>query len=247
MGNILISLVLTLMLWNLSIAQEVTDQIQEKTDQTQEVTDPLVAVAKKWEAENLRWHERRNRWTVYLGRRDFDFPKDKYGLISSMKHFSSSTCQLHVVLTPSPNRRKFIQIFREGKALLTLPGSYNSVFRTVDEKLYSVHFYPAKTGPTIAAYDLITGKILWEKDDIGRMGGGASGHAHFVYLGLSQLNQVQDEPEGAAIIITGNETAGHYIAVLDRETGRILAYRVYGKKFWKPEVPPSVKRSRGAF
>jgi len=219
MHKILTLVVLALVLVDLSIAQKVPEQ-------------PAV---------------REKLWQEYLENRKFSFLRDEYcSMMSSVDNFSAN-CHLHIVLTPPPESAISFKFIREGKELLTLPGNYESTFRTADEKLYFAHFSSKAAHCTVSSYDLTTGKELWKTDDISRVGGGgSSGYINKVLLRLSRKNEVPNEPKGATIILTGNQVTGHYIAILDRETGKRLAHKIYGKNFWRPPLTDR-ERADGRF
>jgi hypothetical protein len=167
-------------------------------------------------------------WQQYLERRSFTFPRDERGLFTSLDHYSA-TCQLHIIISPKPDYRISFKFVRDGREVLALPGHFEATFRTTDEKLYFANFSPLDVaGCTVSAYDLNSGSELWKTDDISHLkAGGASQYGNLVHLWLSRLNEVANEPEGAAIIVMGTETAGDYIAVLDRMTGVLLAHKKY--------------------
>jgi hypothetical protein len=82
-------------------------------------------------------------------------------------------------------------------------------------------------------FDLINGKLLWTTDDIShRGGGGGFSYKNFVNMHLSRQNQVDSEPKAAVLIVKGIETNGHYTAVIDRDTGQVLAHKIHGTGFY---------------
>jgi hypothetical protein len=113
---------------------------------------------------------------------------------------------------------------------LTLDGHTTRVFRTVKNTLYFAHFDRADCGCTVAAYDLTTGKKLWETKlravgDIDH-----SKYSNRVTMGLSSSPDLDKDGEGI-VSITGRESLGDYIEILDRASGKVLAHKVYRKGF----------------
>jgi hypothetical protein len=49
-------------------------------------------------------------------------------------------------------------------------------------------------------------------------------------MGLSSLHELDKEGEGV-VSITGRESHGDYVEILDRATGKVLAHKVYRQGF----------------
>jgi len=177
---------------------------------------------------------RKNLWQEELEKRKYSFLKQDRGLISSLERYSAS-CQLQIIVSPlkgNPQQkyRMTLRFVREGKELLTLPGHTESIFLTADEKLYVANVRDSGCG--VSAYDLTNGKELWTVAEVSQLSPlGASAYSNQVQMRLSRLNEVANEPEGAVIVVKGNEGIGDYITVLDRNTGTLLAHKIYRKGF----------------
>lgn len=190
----------------------------------------LISSAQYAHAIDQRLTVRKKLWQNELESRPFVFLKEERGLIKSLEHYSAH-CQLNIVVDPLPeqeqqNYRMSLNFVREGKNVLTLRGDTEIHFRTIDEKLYIAD--AGAQGCIVSAYDLTDGKELWTTKDIsGLKRGGASAYGNQIKMRLSRPNEVQDEAKEAAIVVTGSEGFGAYITVIDRETGIMLAHKIY--------------------
>jgi hypothetical protein len=79
----------------------------------------------------------------------------------------------------------------------------------------------------LAAYDLTSGRELWQSTLKGIGGVKYSAYRNLVNMGLA----------GEAISIQGHESYGDYLEILDRKTGKRLAHRVFRKGFEAEGVP----------
>ena len=83
--------------------------------------------------------------------------------------------------------------------------------------LYFVDYSPGSEGGIISAHDLKNGKRLWSTQLQA-----AGFTSHFGYSNEIFMLLTED-----AIEIAGDETAGNYVEVLDRATGRMLANKQF--------------------
>jgi hypothetical protein len=113
------------------------------------------------------------------------------------------------------------EVVREGKVVLTIHGDSASVFRVADGILYFSHFSPFSTGCSVAAHDMTTGKERWKTELTGL---GPISHLKYSNQMTMEFGGKED-PE--ALVLTGQESAGNYVEVLDQKTGRMLAHKVY--------------------
>jgi hypothetical protein len=175
--------------------------------------------------------ERKQAWQAYLENTNFHFDNGERGLIKSLQGFESGS-QLHFVVGPSPKHEKYFEFVRNGKTVVSLPGHIDSVFLTSNDKLYFANFHSLGAGCSVVAYNLIDGKKLWETGDISKQGPTRGfTYRNLVQMRFSRPNQVANEPDSSAIILKGVETFGHYLAVLDRDNGALLAHKIYGTGF----------------
>lgn len=180
--------------------------------------------------------ERMRKWQEYLEDVKFWYPDPSPTIFSSIELFSADY-QIQLTFDPRPKRDMKLSFLRDGNVMLELEVHWTSVFRSFDDKLYFARFWSTSPGCTIEAYDLRNGKELWKTGDVSKLRqGGASAYGNQVFMRLSRRNEVADEPEGAALIITGREGFGDYISILDRQTGTELAHRIYSTGFG-PKMP----------
>jgi len=168
-------------------------------------------------------------WQKALEDMTFRFSESDAGVLYSLSQYSGD-CKLHMIYDPKERGQLTFKFERDGKEVLTLPGHTGSVFRTVKNLLYFAHFPTYSSGSTVAAYDLTTGKRLWETklNAVGNPSHSAYGNK--VTMGLSSLHDLDKEGEGI-VSITGRESFGDYIEILDRSTGKVLAHKVYRQGF----------------
>ncbi len=128
-----------------------------------------------------------------------------------------------VQMLSSPSGKATFKFVRNGKVVLTLEGSLQSVFRIQKNALFFAHFTPTRTGCEVAAYDLASGKEIWRTklEGLGRIG--HEQYRNRVTIDLSG----GDGKEDGVVTVTGKETYGDYREVLDQKTGKQLAHRVY--------------------
>jgi hypothetical protein len=181
--------------------------------------DPLVAKKEAWQRT--------------LDRGSFCFPESDAGVLFSLSQYGGD-CKVHMVYDPKEWWRLSFRFERDGKEVLTLDGHTGSVFRTVKNVLYFAHYPRSTSGCTVAAYDLTTGKKLWETK-LNAVGTPMhSAYSNRVTMGLSSLHDLDKEGEGI-VSITGRESFGDYVEVLDRGSGAILAHKVYRQGFGSPK------------
>ena len=168
-------------------------------------------------------------WEKVLGQMTFRFSESDAGVLFSLTQYGGD-CKVHMVFDPKKWWRLTFQFERDGKDILTLDGHQGSVFRTVKNVLYFAHFPPGDCGCTVAAYDLTTGKKLWETK-LNAVGTPLhSAYFNRVTMGLSSLPELDKEGEGI-VSITGRESFGDYVEILDRNSGKVLAHKVYRRGF----------------
>ena len=112
-------------------------------------------------------------------------------------------------ITPS-----MIRIRKAGREIVALPAHSGSVFARGGEVLYYAEFSRYSQGCRIVAYHLRQGELwktpLW----------GVATMGHSMYE-----NRVNMKLDGNQLIVYGDESAGHYIELVDIRTGRIVGKR----------------------
>ena len=103
-------------------------------------------------------------WQKVLEREKFRFSETQ----ATAKYSVSQYCgDCKIDLVPDPKWPKWVGnltlIFkRDTKEVLVLPGHHLSVFRAVENVLYFADFNDSSAGCKVVAYDLTTGKKLWQ-------------------------------------------------------------------------------------
>jgi hypothetical protein len=177
---------------------------------------------------------KKEKWQKQLEETKFQFAKDQAGLMYSLSQCIRGDYKIHMIYDPKTWWMMTFKFERDGKELLTIEGHDRSVFRIDGNVLYFAHFPTSTSGCTVTAYDLSTGKKLWETrlDAVGCP-------SHFAYMNQvtmdwSGLPELDKEGEGS-IKITGRESFGDYIEILDRNTGKVLAHKIYRTGFAAPK------------
>ena len=91
----------------------------------------------------------------------------------------------------------------------------------------SARYHPWGSGGSVAAYDLKTGRQLWHSPLKGIGAVEHSAYRNLVNMGLGPT----------AVSIQGHESYGDYLEILDRESGKRLAHRVFREGFEAPKRP----------
>ena len=111
-----------------------------------------------------------------------------------------------------------------------MDGHFRSAFRADREVLFFAHVPEGGCGGAVSAHDLRTGAGLWRTtlEAIGSFD--HSAYDNKATMDLTRLPGVDAEDEGA-VVVTGTETCGDYVEVLDRKTGKRLAHKVYRRLY----------------
>jgi len=168
-------------------------------------------------------------WQKTLEREPFRFSESNEGILSSLSQYGGN-CQVHMIHDPAKWGGLGFKFVRDGKELLSLEGHTGSSFRTAGNVLYFAHFPRSSSGCTVTAHDLTTGNKLWETKLSGVGTPMHSAYSNRVTMGLSSLHNLDKKGEGI-ISITGRESYGDYVEILDRRTGKVLAHRIYRQGF----------------
>jgi|ERR1043166_4406228 hypothetical protein len=111
-----------------------------------------------------------------------------------------------------------ISLKKADKAAYQWDGHGETVFIVTDDVLYYSDHHQASTGCQVIAIDLTTGKQLWKT----RLKG-LGPISHFRYR-----NQVNlDLEDRDTLRIFGRESAGGYVELVDRKTGKTVGNRKY--------------------
>ncbi len=201
----------------------------------------LVALNHSISAEPDPLAAKQEKWQKQLEATKFSFAEDKAGVMYSLSQCVGDY-KIHMIydlaIQPQIPRITF-RFERAGQELLTINGHDRSVFQIMGTVLYFAHFPTSGAGCTVTAHDLTTGKRLWETslDAVGYPP--HSIYKNEVTMHFSWLSGPGNEAEGS-VWITGRESIGDYIEVLDCKTGKRLAHKVYrfGSAAKQPQNAP---------
>jgi WD40 repeat protein len=183
---------------------------------------------------------RKKIWQEVLEEKKFHAPAVDRGLLYALSQFRGK-CQIHMVYDPAGAKRyrltfKFV---RDGKEVLSLVGHEHSVFRESGNTLYFARFPTGAHGCKVTAHDLTNGKQLWETRLRAIDVRSHSAYSNRVALALDGVGDLKNGPD--VVVVTGRESFGDYMEVLDCKTGTALAHKIYRKGFAGTEaLPPPV-------
>ena len=184
---------------------------------------------------------KKEQWQKQLEDTKFHFAADKAGVMYSLSQCVGD-CKIHMVYDPAlqPGMlRHTFKFERNGKEMLTIQGHDRSSFQIMENVLYFAHFQPWSAGCKVTAHDLTTGNKLWETT---LNAVGCPPHSVYqneVTLNLSYISWIASNLtlQSSTVLITGRESAGDYIEILDRGTGKVLAHKIYRNGFAAPKQP----------
>src|SRR5206468_2871000 len=122
------------------------------------------------------------------------------------------------------------EFVRQGKPLFAIEGHTGSVFGADKDVLYFAQFSRCGSGCTVVAHELTTGAKLWETKLSAVGTPQHSAYLNQVTMGVSKTPGGDSEDE-RVLFITGRESFGDYVEVLDCKTGTPLAHKVYRQGF----------------
>jgi hypothetical protein len=169
-------------------------------------------------------------WQEILEKQPFSFRESEASVLFSLSQFGAA-CQVHMVFDPAKHGQLTFKFVKADKEVLSLTGHNASVFRVDNNILYFAHFGRSSTGCSVAAYDLNTGKSIWAKSVTGLGGVRHSAYRNAVTMSLSTLTG--DKERRAVVVISGRESFGDYVEILDQKTGDAVASKVYRRREFK--------------
>jgi hypothetical protein len=163
----------------------------------------------------------------------FQFDDAEANILSSLTHYDGN-CQFHLIYDPMKSGCLTFKFVRAGKEILVLKGDFNAVFRTEKNILFLADYSGLTCGCTVAAYNLDDGKELWrtELEAVGKVS--HSLYSNEVQMDLGHVQGVDGEGDGR-VFITGRESYGDYVEILDMKTGKQLAHRVFRRGYNVPK------------
>jgi hypothetical protein len=181
------------------------------------------AVAKA--ADPDRFAIRAAAWQKEIDGGPFRFDERNANLTASLSEFRAD-CQLLMAYNPDKWHDVEFRFVRNGKEFLSIQGHPRSVFFTSGNTLYFADFIPISNGCTILKYDLTTGKLVWATKLTGLGEIAHSRYLNEVTMWEKNLDGTEAENEGA-VVVCSHEAGGNYEEVVDMESGKILAHRIF--------------------
>ena len=165
-------------------------------------------------------------WPAALKAREFKFDGERSGARNCAAAARKAGAAVEISGDGELGRSVDIKVsIKDGKPVDVL-GHSGSAFVVRDGVLFFADFSPYSNGCKLTAHDLKTGKQAWSKpvEGLGPI-------AHFKYNNRISL-AIEKHPTTDAwgVVVTGWESAGRYIEVLDPATGKMLANRKYEAK-----------------
>lgn len=114
-----------------------------------------------------------------------------------------------------------IQVSEDGKAAASVTVHQQSALRQRDGILYYADFHPHSSGCAVVAFDLKAKKQLWKADLKG-----LGGIDHSKYFNAVRMEVLDDD----TLRVFGKESAGRYVEIVDRGTGKTVGHKVFDEK-----------------
>jgi outer membrane protein assembly factor BamB len=162
-------------------------------------------------------------WKAALKDRKFDFNPEHSGPDNSAAAARKAGLAAEFVWDGSGWEGEFKFAKKDGPKI-TIRGHYYSVAIVRGDALYFADYDMISSGCTVVAYDLTTGKKAWAKP---LEGIGPVSHSKYRNRVAMAVEQHPTAKGDFALVVTGWETAGAYVEVIDLGTGKQLA----NKKF----------------
>jgi len=156
----------------------------------------------------------KSRWQEYLDNKDFDFREEEVDIFYSLSKFDGD-CEIHMVMNQPRRDSIEFRFVRDGKTLLSVPGTQYVPFRHADNVVYFAHHDWIGAGGLLGAYDLNTGKRLWLKK------------LKAVQSIWGKANQINLRLHNGVLHVIGHVSGDEYEEIFDPKSGKRLAYRVF--------------------
>jgi hypothetical protein len=172
-------------------------------------------------------------WQKELSRERTIYGDAKSEVITSMADFSDKAVQVELVSKPNPKRLNdriwSLRFVRDNEVVFELEAAPHFAFVALDGIVFIAQYPPWATGCSVVAFDLTTGKELWQTkcQALGEL-------SHFAYrnkttIGLRPATGRVNEKQ-SVVAIQGDESFGAYTEILDPKTGKRLAHQAYRAK-----------------
>jgi hypothetical protein len=162
-------------------------------------------------------------WNAAIKDREFQFDKAHTGVYVCAEAAKKAGAE---VGTDGDADRGNVELkVAQGGKPVTLLAHGGSAFAVRDGVLFFADFSPYASGCKVVAYDLKSSKKLWDQPLKG-----LGPIAHFRYRNQVTL-AIEKHPTAAAwaVVITGLESAGKYLELLDPRTGKQLAHKKFDR------------------
>lgn len=202
-------------------------------------------------AQDAEFAARSKAWQAWLEADGFSF-LNREGLLFEALLAYSGPCELHLVRDadqpPDASGQTkqhaipqdvplSIKLVRGRREILALPCRPSDTFTAAQNAFFIASHPEFAQGCTVRAYDMSTGKLMWETDDLtGFEFGGHSAYGNAVKIRATHLRTNADTANDAVVVL-GRESFGDYKTVIDVKTGKTLAHKIYRKDFAKIPNP----------
>jgi hypothetical protein len=160
-------------------------------------------------------------WTAAIKDREFRFETSQAGITPCVE--AARKAGAEVTVDGDPTRGSLeLKVTLGGKPVGVL-AHVQTVFAIREGVLYVADFSPYASGCKVVAYELKTGKKLWNQNLEGL---GPIDHTKYRNR-VTLMAEKHPTAAGWAVVVTGWEAAGRYLEVLDLRTGKQLAHKKY--------------------
>ncbi len=147
----------------------------------------------------------------------WEWQDDRASLMHSLETYQGFY-EAHVVRSPYTNGVK-VQIKDGGWVDFSFRAHRRTVFVGCGDLIYFAEYRTSTSGCMIRAYDLRQCRYIWE---IRLKGLGPIKHSKY-------RNRVRMELFEHVLMVWGNESAGRYVEIIDRKTGKTVGHKVFAK------------------
>lgn len=186
--------------------------------------------------------QRKQTWERVLEGEKFRFSEANVGILYALSQYSGD-CQIHMIHDAAKRPKMTFRFVRNGKEILVIDGHTRSTFLTSGKILYFAHCWPWTFGCTVTAYDLTNGEKIWERKLKAVGEPSHSAYRNEVTMALRSLAGVDQKGEGS-VAITGRESYGDDVEILDQKTGTLLAHKIYRQGFGSQEGNKTFKSKK---
>ena len=159
-------------------------------------------------------------YKAQLDKSDWRWDESCEGLFYSMIQ-SAHEYRIEMIRLPRAGDHLTIRFLRGTKLVCSWEGHFNSPFVQQGNTLVYAQFEPSAQGCALVAVNLDSGQQLWHT--VLKGVGDVAAHSEY-------SNRVQLYGSDDSIMVLGQESRGNYAEVVDLQTGKTLAHRLYERE-----------------